>query len=135
MARVNTFDAGVGADPLVAAIEQDGYAMVRELLDPETVSRLSGELAPHLKATETGDPDTFFGSRTKRFGALLSRCPTSRDMVVHPLVLEIANRVLGPYCARYQINYTGVMHIEPGESAQTMHRDTASIPSRTPRRR
>ena len=132
MATLNTFDAGVVADPLVAAIERDGYAIVREILDRETVARLSGELAPHLEATETGDPDAFFGSRTKRFGALLSRCPTTRDMVVHPLVLEVADRVLGPYCARYQVNYTGVMHIEPGESAQTMHRDTGLYPIQNP---
>ena len=80
----------------------------------------------------TGDTDTFFGSRTKRFGALLSRCPTSRDMIVHPLVLAVTDRILGPYCARYQINYTGVMHIEPGESAQTMHRDTGLYPIQNP---
>ena len=130
--RVSSFDAGVGADPLVDAIERDGYAIVRELLDPGTVARLSGELAPHLEATQTGDPDAFFGSRTKRFGALLSRCPTTRDMVVHSLVLAVADRVLGPYCARYQINYTGIMHIEPGESAQTMHRDTGLYPIQNP---
>ena len=132
MAGLNSFDTGVGADPLVDAIERDGYAIVRELLDPGTVTRLAAELAPHLEATQTGDPDTFFGSRTKRFGALLSRCPTTRDMVVHPLVLAVADRVLGPYCARYQINYTGIMHIEPGESAQTMHRDTGLYPIQNP---
>ena len=53
-------------------------------------------------------------------------------MVVHPLVLAVADRVLGPYCARYQINYTGIMHIEPGESAQTMHRDTGLYPIQNP---
>ncbi|MDE0392874.1 MAG: phytanoyl-CoA dioxygenase family protein [Rhodospirillales bacterium] len=132
MARLNTFDAGVAADPLVTAIERDGYAIVRGILDSGTVARLSCELAPHLEATETGDPDAFFGSRTKRFGALLSRCPSARDMVVHPLVLAVADRVLGPYCARYQINYTGIMHIEPGESAQTMHRDTGLYPIQNP---
>ena len=93
MARLNTFDAGVGADPLAAAIARDGYAIVREFLDSETLARLAGELAPHLDATETGDTDSFMGQKTKRFGALLSRCPTSRDMVVHPLVLEVADQV------------------------------------------
>lgn len=132
MATLNTFDADVGADTLVAAIEQDGYAIVRELLDPETLARLSDELTPHLEATDLGDPDAFMGHKTKRFGALLSRCPTSRDMVVHPLVLEIADRVLGPYCARYQVNYTGVMHVEPGETVQTMHRDTGLYPIQNP---
>ena len=100
MARLNTFDADVGADSLAAAIKRDGYAIVRELLDPETLARLSGELTPHLEATELGDPDAFMGHKTKRFGALLSRCPTSRDMVVHPLVLEIADRILPGRIAR-----------------------------------
>ena len=109
MARLNTFDADAGADSVAAAIERDGYAIVRGLLDPENLARLSDDLAPHLEATALGDPDDFMGAKTKRFGALLSRCPTSRDMVVHPLVLEIADRVLGPYCARYRIHYTGVM--------------------------
>ena len=90
--------------------------IVRGLLDPEALARLSGELTPHLEATELGDPDTFFGHKTKRFGALLSRCPMTRDMVVHPLLLAVVDRVLGPYCARYRIHYTGVMHVEPGES-------------------
>ena len=132
MARLNTFDADAGADSVAAAIERDGYAIVRGLLDPENLARLSDDLAPHLEATALGDPDDFMGAKTKRFGALLSRCPTSRDMVVHPLVLEIADRVLGPYCARYRIHYTGVMHIEPGETAQIMHRDTGPFPIQNP---
>ena len=132
MARLNTFEAGVGADALVPAIERDGYAIVRELLEPETLATLAGELAPHLEATDLGDPDDFMGHKTKRFGALLSRCPTTRDMVVHPLVLAVADRVLGPYCARYQVNYTGVMHVEPGETVQTMHRDTGLYPIQNP---
>ena len=132
MARLNTFGADAGADSVAAAIERDGYAIVRDLLDPETLARLTDDLAPHLQATALGDPDDFMGARTKRFGALLSRCPTSRDMVVHPLVLEIADRVLGPYCARYRIHYTGVMHIEPGETAQIMHRDTGPFPIQNP---
>ena len=132
MARLNTFDADAGADTVAGAIERDGYAIVRELLDPETLARLEGELTPHLEATELGDPDAFMGHKTKRFGALLSRCPTTRDMVVHPLALGIADRVLGPYCARYQVHYTGVMHIEPGETVQTMHRDTGPFPIQNP---
>ena len=132
MATLNTFDADVGADSVAVAIERDGYAIVRDLLDPDTLARLASELTPHLEATELGDPDAFMGHKTKRFGALLSRCPTTRCMVVHPLALGIADRVLGPYCARYQVHYTGVMHIEPGETVQTMHRDTGPFPIQNP---
>ena len=54
MATLNTFDAEVGAEQVAAAIERDGYAIVRGLLDPEALARLSGELTPHLEATELG---------------------------------------------------------------------------------
>jgi ectoine hydroxylase-related dioxygenase (phytanoyl-CoA dioxygenase family) len=126
------FDSGVSADVLAGAIAGDGYAIVRDVLSEDVLGRLAGELRPHLDATATDDGDAFMGHKTKRFGALLSKCPTTRDMVTHPLILETADRVLGPYCARYQLNYTGVMNIEPGESVQTMHRDAGFYPFQNP---
>lgn len=131
MADLQDFDADVSADRLTEAITSDGYAIVRDLLAEDARARLAGELAPQLDAA-LGGSDPFMGAKTKRFGALLSRCPTTRDMVTYPLVLETADRVLGPYCARYRINYTGVMHIEPGETAQIMHRDTGFYPIQNP---
>ena len=53
----------------------DGYAIVRRLLDEGALARLAGELGPHLDAMESGDSDAFTGHKTKRFGALLWRCP------------------------------------------------------------
>ena len=109
----------------------DGYAIVTGLLDPALHTRLESELVPLLAAAQTGQED-FMGHRTRRFGALLAKCPAARELVVHPLVLEVTEKVLGPYCARFQINYTGVMYIEPGEEAQVMHRDTGIYPLQNP---
>jgi ectoine hydroxylase-related dioxygenase (phytanoyl-CoA dioxygenase family) len=132
MADLQYFDADVTADQVAESIAGHGYAIVRGLLDQSARSTLASELAPHLDAIDTGDGDAFMGHKTKRFGALLSRCPATRDMATHPLILETADAVLGPFCARYQINYTGVMHLEPGETVQTMHRDTGFYPIQNP---
>ena len=132
MAALQTFDAYVSSDQLADSISDHGYAIVRNVLNKSTISALSDQLAPHLKAANLGDPDPFFGDKTKRFGALLSRCPLTQDLLTHRLILDTADRVLGPYCVQYQVNFTGAMHLTPGETAQTMHRDTGFYPIQNP---
>lgn len=125
------FDVNAGSEGIAASIQRDGYAIVRGLLDPDLHARLQSQLAPLLEGAHTGQED-FMGRRTKRFGALLSKCPAARELAVHPLVLSVTERVLGPYCARFQLNYTGVMYVEPGEKAQVLHRDTGVFPIQNP---
>lgn len=119
----NVFSTYDGADVVAAAVAKDGYAVIESLLEQSQLDLLSQELEPHLQATELGDED-FWGHKTKRFGALLRKSGVAREMLVHPTVLGVADRVLLPYCASYWVNYTGVMHLSPGEAAQTLHRDT-----------
>ena len=131
MAALQTFEADALPEAVVAAITADGVAIVRDLLDGDALSRLDGDLEPHLTtAIAVGDGGE--GHRTRRVGALLSKCPATRDLVQHPLVLAITEQVLGPYCARFQINYTGVMYLDPGEVAGRVHRDTGFYPLQNP---
>ena len=132
MAVLQTFGADVSSEAVAASVADHGYAIVRDLLDDVKLATLSEQLAPHLDAVDLGDPDPFFGHKTKRFGALLSRCPITREMLTHQLILGTADLVLGPHCVRYQLNYTGVMHLAPGETAQSMHRDTGFYPIQNP---
>ena len=113
------------------AVRDYGYVIVRDVLSGERLERLRAELEPHLDAMETGTEE-FGGMKTKRFGALLRRVPMSREMVLDPIVDGTARAVLGPYSARIQLNYTGVMHLLPGEKAQTLHRDTGFYPFQNP---
>ncbi len=132
MRVLQTFEPDVSSEKLHEAITEQGYAVVKNLLPKAELTELSEQLNPHLDLVELGDPDPFFGHRTKRFGALLSRCPITRRMLTNQLILDTADLVLGPYCVRYQVNYTGVMHLAPGETAQTMHRDTGFYPIQNP---
>ncbi len=40
--------------------------------------------------------------------------------------------MLLPWCSRYQVNYTGVYHVMPGEASQALHRDAFYCPFRDP---
>jgi len=132
MEKIKNFKSNVSSAELSEAIISDGCAIVKEIMSPDALDVLKQELSPHLAAINVSDPDPFLGHKTKRFGALLSRCASSRDLALFPLVLEVADQILRPYCARYRINYTGIMHIEPGETKQAVHRDTGFYPIQNP---
>jgi hypothetical protein len=125
------FDPTTDPATVAEAVATDGYAIVRDLLTAAQLGALRHELAPWIER-RGGSDEAFMGAKTKRFGALLGRCPTTHGMVAHPLVLAVADHVLRPYCVRYQVNYTGVMHLEPGEKTQVLHRDTSLYPFMNP---
>ncbi len=124
---------GPDTDPsdVAAAVTRDGYAVVRDAVDTGTVAAVAADLQPFLDAAHTGHED-FMGSLTKRFGALVAKSTAVQALIMHPLVLAVADHALLPSCARYQLHYTGVMHLEPGERPQVLHRDTSVYPFANP---
>ena len=110
------------ASEIVAVMQRDGACIVRDVLSPETLARLNADLKPWIDRSKTG-ADDFTGRHTKRTGALIARCPESRPLVTHPLILEAANELLGPYCQRIQLHLTQTIDILPGQVAQILHRD------------
>jgi len=132
MTELARFDARkTSGEEIGRSIDKVGYAIVENMLARDDLERLRGELAPHFAETRTGETD-FLGGRTKRFNNLFMRAPTTRKMVLHPLMLGAADHILLPWCARYHVTYTGVMHLMPGESAQALHRDAFFYPFRNP---
>jgi ectoine hydroxylase-related dioxygenase (phytanoyl-CoA dioxygenase family) len=110
------------ASEIVAAMQRDGACIVRDLLSPETLTRLDADLTPWIERSQTG-ADDFTGRHTKRTGALVARCPEARPVITHPLILEAAKGLLGPYCERIQLHLTQTIDILPGQTAQILHRD------------
>ena len=127
----NRFPASAAVDLITASLERDGYAIIENLLSEDQLETLRGELKPHLDARAPGK-ENMMGARTRRFGRLLLRSQMAQELAAHPLVLSIADAVLLPYCVRYQLNYSGVMYLEPGETAQPLHRDTGFYPIQNP---
>ena len=127
----NRFSADTSDEEIVKAVRRDGYAIIEELISPGDVALLKKELEPFLADVDVGTED-FWGHHTKRFGALIGKSEMARQMLVAPKVLAVADAILLELCARYWVNYTGVMHLGPGESAQTLHRDTNLWPFNNP---
>jgi len=132
MTHLARFDARKATgEEIGRSIDTVGYAIVENMLAKDDLEKLREELAPHFAATRTGETD-FLGGKTKRFNNLFMRAPTTRKMVLHPLMLGAADHILLPWCARYHVTYTGVMHLMPGETAQALHRDAFFYPFRNP---
>jgi ectoine hydroxylase-related dioxygenase (phytanoyl-CoA dioxygenase family) len=110
------------ASEIVAAMQRDGACIVRDVLDADTLDRLNADLKPWIDRSQPG-ADDFTGRNTKRTGALIARCPESRPVVTHPLILEAANELLAPYCERIQLHLTQTIDILPGQGGQILHRD------------
>jgi hypothetical protein len=122
----------VGPEALVGAaaetelwlsrLNREGYGIIRGAIAPELVEQLSADLHERFERTPFCDGD-FYGGRTKRFGGVLKRSTAAEAFVRHPLILEIVQGVLGPWCDRFQLNLTQALQIHPGQDAQPPHRD------------
>ena len=62
------------------------------------------------------------GRHTRRTGALIARCPAARELVMHPIVVGAVREFLSHVTA-VQLHLTQLISIEPGETAQKLHRD------------
>lgn len=129
MALDNIFE--LGASGVAAAVQRDGFVVVRNALSAAELDAVRDALEPHFEAAHCGHED-FMGRRTKRFGALISKTNAVFPLILHRAVLAVADAVLLRHCARYHIHYTGTMRLEPGESAQNLHRDTGIFPFANP---
>ncbi len=65
----------------------------------------------------------FYGPRTKRFGSVLKRSAVAAEFIQHPLILGITQKLLGPWCDRFNLNLSQGIEIHPGAPAQFPHRD------------
>ncbi|MEM8746751.1 MAG: phytanoyl-CoA dioxygenase family protein [Actinomycetota bacterium] len=110
-------------DPIEIAdhLRRHGYAIVDDVVDDEVMDRLDAESRPFIEASDAGR-DEYDGRFTRRTGALIARCPTSRDLVMHPTVVGTVQSFLD-HVTSVQLHLTQIISIEPGESAQKLHRD------------
>ncbi len=127
----NTFAHDCDSGTVAEAVQRDGYAVIKDVLNESDLDRLRRDLTPSVESTEFGDED-FWGHRTKRFGALIAKSKVAQQMLIHPAVLAVCDQILLPWAASYWTNYSGVMYLAPGETAQTLHRDTNLWPFANP---
>jgi ectoine hydroxylase-related dioxygenase (phytanoyl-CoA dioxygenase family) len=114
--------AAASLDHRSADLARDGYCIISDAIPESEVRRLDEELRPSFEATPFCEGG-FYGERTKRFGRLLARSPLARRFVAHPLILGMAETILGPWCDCVQLNLTQAIALHPGALPQLPHRD------------
>ncbi len=102
-------------------IEEDGYSLVEDAIEPTLVDELLGDLE-RIEAELGTQPATnrFEGHRTLRVYNLLAHGPVWQKVPVHPSVLPIVEGVLDAGCL---ISSVSSVAIGRGERAQPIHAD------------
>lgn len=110
------------AEDIIEVLNNDAGVIIDGLIDQKEVNLLNKDLAPYLKNDVFGR-DEFTGFKTKRIGALIARSEACRNLALQPLVNEVSEKYLSPFCDGYQLHFTSAVSIGPGESKQILHRD------------
>ena len=109
------------AEDIIEVLNNDAGVIIDGLIDQKEVNLLNKDLAPYLKNDVFGR-DEFTGFKTKRIGALIARSEACRNLAMQPLVNEVSEKYLSPFCDGYQLHFTSAVSIGPGESKQILHR-------------
>ena len=115
-------------DDVVAAIKEDGFALVERLIDADRAAGIRKELSEVLEKTPEGR-NAFEGFSTRRIYALFAKTRVFDDLATHPLVLGVLDGVLGE---SYQLSAPTGIEIGPGEKAQVLHTDDGIYPIARP---
>ncbi len=115
---------------VAAALERDGAVIIEGLLSAEVVARVNDEVE---SAVASADPDgpmfnpmakAFMGAFTKNVAGVPGISRTfATEVMCHPVLLGLAAAVLGPSCARFQLNLGQILERGPGSQDQWLHRD------------
>jgi len=118
---IQTLGSDCSSEALSEALSRDGCAVVEGLASARELTAVAEEMGPYIEATP-GGRESFVGEHTRRTGGLIARSPASRALVTHPLVLDVAGRVLD-HATRIRLHLTQVISLGPGETSQPVHRD------------
>jgi ectoine hydroxylase-related dioxygenase (phytanoyl-CoA dioxygenase family) len=129
-ATLEHFAADCEADAVHAAIERDGAAIVNGLLPLDVVERVNAEVEDAVAAADPHEElfnpimQAFHGPFTKQVAGMPGISRTfAVDVMCHPLLLALCDRILAPSCARYQLNLGHLLQRGPGSDEQYLHRD------------
>jgi hypothetical protein len=127
--RLQRVEADAPAGQFVGALLRDGAVIVHDLLAPDVVEAINAEVQPFV---DLADPDMrhlnpgvqIFHAQTRHVSGLAGKSPTfATEVMVHPLLMALCDAILGPSCARYQLNLAHLLERLPGAGDQFWHQD------------
>ncbi|MEY2467740.1 MAG: hypothetical protein QOF21_438 [Actinomycetota bacterium] len=131
-ATIQRFGASEDVSSVLDALRTDGAVIVDNLLSPDVVARVNDEaeaaVADADPAAEMFNPvlQAFHGAQTKQVAGMPGISRTfAVDVMCHPMLLALADAILSPNCARFQLNLGHLLQRGPGSEDQLLHRDEA----------
>jgi len=125
---IESFDANESSVKIVDALRRDGGVIVRNLAPAAQIDAVADELGPQLGRFAEGKRTDFSGTKTLRCHGVLRYAPSASALIAHRMVLDVADAILLPFCADYQVGSMTGIEILPGESDQQLHRDDTPYP-------
>jgi len=120
-----------GVSAITAHLQSHGCVIIERLVPEDLLEHIEADLSRVLEKVGTNNT-AFAGQNTKRLNGVLSLVPATQKLAMHPTIIAMVERMLLPYCVRYQLNYDSIMHLMPGETSQDLHRDGFIYPFRHP---
>ena len=102
------------------AYERDGYVVLEHAVDADTLDRIRAELSPWLGDDAFRGRNDFEGFLSNRVYALLAKAPAIANLVEHPWVTAMLDRLLLP---NFLLSANLAINLLPGETAQQFHID------------
>ncbi|MBW8813172.1 MAG: phytanoyl-CoA dioxygenase family protein [Caulobacterales bacterium] len=106
------------ADAHAAQIRAQGFTVIPDFLDGDTIARVREGLAPFLDSHH--GRNAFEGFKTERVYTLVARAKVFEGLAIEPRLLALLDRFLQP---GYLLTATQSIQINPGEAAQDLHTD------------
>jgi hypothetical protein len=125
---LESFDANASPAAVVDVLRRDGGVIVRDLAPVNLIDACAAELRSSFNEFDESQRTDFSGSKTLRCGGVLRYAPSCAELIAHQMVLNVADAILLPFCADYQIGSTTGIEILPGECDQQLHRDDTPYP-------
>jgi ectoine hydroxylase-related dioxygenase (phytanoyl-CoA dioxygenase family) len=126
------FDSDADLKEILLGLEEDGAVIVEDLLSQSVVDAVNAEVEPAIAAADPAaemfNPifQAFHGAQTKQVSGMPGISRTfATDVMCNPVLLGLADAVLGPNCARFQLNIGHLLQRGPGAEDQWLHRDEA----------
>jgi len=111
-------DLRFSCDSHVARIERDGFTIIEDFLDAQTLAAVRAGLAPHFGAHH--GRNAFEGFTTERVYTLVGRGKVFERIAEDERLLALIGRFLQP---NFLLSAAQAIRIDPGEAAQALHFD------------
>lgn len=127
---IERFQVTSDVSDALTALVRDGAVIIEGLLSEEVVARVNDEVESAVVAADPDGPmfnemaKAFMGAFTKNVPGVPGISRTfATEAMCHPTLLGLADAVLGPSCARFQLNLGQILQRGPGSEDQWLHRD------------